>query len=166
MKLFGGSASFPALGGQGSPRARWDEADPRGDTRPRSSACTHAINYHVNDSVQSLTPILTSSPGKPVHGSLQTASPSLLRALRHGRICVGKLLLRVPKYQFSHLLLLRCRSLEPSIRRCSVELCASVLTSHLMGLRKDCPVLWEADATRQRVVGVRRQMYGMALKIP
>lgn len=72
MKLFGGSASVPTLGDEGSPRARWDEAAPQGDTRPRSSARTSTINYHANDSVQSLTPVCTRQAGT---GALCSCSP-------------------------------------------------------------------------------------------
>lgn len=82
-------------------RARWDEADSQANTCPPSSSCTDTINYHINDSVQSLTPF---SQAAQEAGALlfAAASPSLLHALRHVLICAGKLLLWVPKYQFSH----------------------------------------------------------------
>lgn len=62
MKLFGGSASFPALRAR-APHEHTGTRQILGDTPilapPHAKKiCADAINYHVNDSAQSLSPSL------------------------------------------------------------------------------------------------------------
>lgn len=123
MKLFGGSASLPAL--PGLPRNVLGQGGPRG--APGSCSCTATL----------ITMEMTPCQSQPCLGSpfvpLCSCTPEFAPCLKAR---AGKLFFWLPKRPFSQPLLLCGRSLDLSGRHSSVEVPTSVLKSHLMSLQK------------------------------